>query len=93
MTYEGAELTKLAVNYYLSKQIEATNELARVAETLGIDWTEMIEGIRLDARIGAYLAPGDPRGGHLARDVKTIEKLLEEAECLVPKKTVSGQVR
>jgi UDPglucose 6-dehydrogenase len=83
MTYEGAELTKLAVNYYLSKQVEATNELVQIAKEMNIDWDEMIPGIKLDARIGAYLKPGDPRGGHLGRDVKTIEKLLEEV-CTTP---------
>jgi len=83
MSYESAELTKLAVNYFLAKQVEVTNDLAKIAEHVGADWVDMIEGIRLDARIGAYLLPGDPRGGHLGRDVKTIEKLLEEA-CTTP---------
>lgn len=81
MTYEEAELSKLAVNYLLSKQIEAVNDLHRVAWKLGAMWENMIEGLRLDGRLGAYLRPGEP-GGHLPRDVRTIERLLEEAECL-----------
>jgi len=89
MTYESAELTKLAINYYLSKQIEATNELARVADRVGASWHDMIEGIKLDARMGAYLVPGDPRGGHLARDVKTIEKMLGGNGCMTHSSSVA----
>ena len=80
MTYEEAELSKLAVNYLLSKQIEAVNDLDRVAQKFGARWENMIKGLRLDGRLGAYLRPGEP-GGHLPRDVRTIERLLEEAEC------------
>lgn len=85
MSYESAELTKLAINYYLAKQIEVTNALAAVARHIGADWTEMIPGLRLDARIGpqAYIRPGEV-GGHLPRDVRTIERLLKEAECSTP---------
>jgi len=89
MTYESAELTKLAINYYLSKQIEATNELARVADRVGASWHDMIEGIKLDKRMGGYLIPGDPRGGHLARDVKTIEKMLGGNECMTHSSSVA----
>jgi UDPglucose 6-dehydrogenase len=79
MSFESAELSKLAINYYLAKQIEATNALAAVARHIGADWDEMIPGLRLDARIGqyAYIRPGEA-GGHLARDVRTIERLLKE---------------
>lgn len=77
MNYESAELTKLAINYYLAKQIEVTNELAGLAEKLGANWPDMIPGLRRDARIGHYLRPGEI-GGHLPRDVRTIVKLLKE---------------
>jgi UDPglucose 6-dehydrogenase len=80
MSYESAELSKLAINYYLAKQIETTNELAAVARHVGADWDEMIPGLHLDARIGAhaYIRPGEV-GGHLPRDVRTIERLIKEA--------------
>lgn len=79
MGIESAELCKLAINYYLAKQIETTNDLASVANNIGADWDEIIPGLRLDKRIGehAYIQPG-PVGGHLPRDVKTIEKLKAE---------------
>jgi UDPglucose 6-dehydrogenase len=80
MSYESAELSKLAINYYLAKQIETTNALAAVARHVGANWDEMIPGLRLDARIGAhaYIRPGEV-GGHLPRDVRTIERLIKEA--------------
>lgn len=77
MSYESAELTKLAINYYLAKQVEATAELARVAEAVGADWSAMVEAISLDKRIGSYLKPGVV-GGHLPRDVHTIERILRD---------------
>jgi UDPglucose 6-dehydrogenase len=85
MSYESAELSKLAINYYLAKQIETTNALAAVARHVGADWDEMAPGLRLDARIGphAYIRPGEP-GGHLPRDIRTVERLLGEARCLTP---------
>jgi UDPglucose 6-dehydrogenase len=82
MSFESAELSKLAINYLLAKQLEAANALAAVARHIGADWDEMIPGLRLDARIGqhAYIRPGEV-GGHLPRDVRTIERLLKEATC------------
>lgn len=76
MGYESAELSKLAVNYLLAAQIEASNVLAGIARKVGADWNEMMPGLRLDARIGqtAYIKPGAV-GGHLPRDVRTIERL------------------
>lgn len=76
MGYESAELSKLAVNYLLAAQIEAANVLAGIARKVGADWSEMMPGLRLDARIGqtAYIKPGAV-GGHLPRDVRTIERL------------------
>ena len=76
MSYESAELSKLAVNYLLAAQIEAANVLDAVARKVGADWNEMMPGLRLDARIGprAYIKPGIV-GGHLPRDIRTIERL------------------
>jgi UDP-glucose 6-dehydrogenase len=88
MTYEEAELTKLAVNYYLAKQVEATQDLARVADLIGAKWENLIPGLETDGRLGAYLKRGTV-GGHLPRDVKTIEKLLEEAGCSMRSSSVA----
>lgn len=77
MSYESAELSKLALNYLLARSIKTANDLKRVAETVGADWKAVEPVIRADRRIGkhAYIHPGEA-GGHLPRDVKTIERLL-----------------
>ena len=79
MTYEEAELTKCAINFFLAAQVEATAALARAAEKLGVDWSKVAEAVAGDARIGkhAYLRPGKINQ-HLARDCATIGKILEE---------------
>lgn len=75
MSYESAELVKLAINYYLAKQVETTAALYQASKLVGADWQEMLPGISSDARMGAYLKPGSV-GGHLPRDVRTIEGIL-----------------
>jgi hypothetical protein len=76
MRYEGAELCKLAINYNLAKQIETANELALVADAVGASYSEMVDALRGDHRIGnGYIIPGNINQ-HLKRDVDTVEKLL-----------------
>lgn len=79
MSYESAELSKLALNYFLAAQIEAANVLNGIARTVGADWNEVMSGLRSDARIGesAYIRPGVV-GGHLPRDIRTIERLRKQ---------------
>jgi UDPglucose 6-dehydrogenase len=81
MSYESAEMCKLAVNYYLAKQVETTNKLATVAKLVGADWSDMIPALRADYRIGqSYIVPGTIEGSHLVRDVKTIDQLTPDEE-------------
>ena len=60
MNYESAELSKMAINYFLAKQLETTNQLAKVANLVRADWSSIIPGLQMDRRIGnrAYLQPG-----------------------------------
>lgn len=76
MSYESAELSKLAVNYLLAAHIQAANELAYIASQIGADWEEILPSLWSDKRIGehAYIRPG-VIGGHLPRDVDTINRL------------------
>lgn len=78
MSYESAELAKIAINYFLSVQIDTTNELSLVAEDVGASWEDVASALRGDARIGphAYLRPGQPNQ-HLTRDVNTVEVLTD----------------
>ena len=79
MSYESAELAKLAINYFLTAQITTTNILAGVAEKIGADWNDVARALHNDKRIGkyAYLRPGKANQ-HLNRDVTTIRVLYDK---------------
>lgn len=74
MSYEAAELTKIAINIYLAAQVSVTNTLSEIAEKIGADWNEIIPALQLDKRIGkeAYLQHGYGLSQHLERDLKTL---------------------
>lgn len=81
MSYESAELAKIAINSYLASSVCVTNTLAELCESLGADWSEIRPVLQLDKRIGphAYLQPGlGLTGGHLSRDLATLKALSME---------------
>ena len=78
--YESAELSKISVNIQLSATVTATNLLSEICEKTKANWSEIIETLRLDKRIGkhAYISPGlGISGGNLERDIQTTKKLVE----------------
>lgn len=77
MSYESAELAKIALNIYLTAQVCTTNTLAAIADKIGANWNDIIPALQTDKRIGkdAYLKPGNGIGPHLMRDVKLINKI------------------
>ena len=80
MRYESAELTKTAVNFYLSTSVTYANTMADLCEAAGADWSEMVPALRLDARIGpkAYIQPSlGLAGGNLERDLVTLRTAAE----------------
>jgi UDPglucose 6-dehydrogenase len=81
MRYESAELTKIAINVFLTASVSATNMLAELCEKVGADWNEIVPTLRLDKRIGphAYLSPGlGLAGGNLERDLQAIKTMAAE---------------
>ncbi len=81
MSYESAELTKLAANYILSASITAANSLADLAPRLGANWQQMEPALRADQRIGAkaYITAGLGIGGaNLTRDLHGIKAMADE---------------
>lgn len=79
MSYESAELTKIAINLYLASSITTSNTLSRICEKINANWSEIMPALKLDKRIGrfAYLKPGlGITGGNIERDVTTIKKIL-----------------
>jgi nucleotide sugar dehydrogenase len=64
-TLEAAELVKLAGMVYRDVNIALANEIARYAETVGVDLHSIIKAINSDGE-AAMLLPGIGVGGHCA---------------------------
>ncbi len=80
MSYESAELTKLAANFVLSANITAANSLADLAQRLGANWEHIEAALRQDQRIGAkaYISAGLGIGGaNLTRDLHGIKEMAD----------------
>jgi UDPglucose 6-dehydrogenase len=76
--FESAELSKLAMNFFLATTITATNTLSVLAAKLGANWNEISHALKMDKRIGnyAYLTPGLGIGGsNIIRDLMEIKRL------------------
>ena len=69
-----AEFTKLSISGMLATRISYINDLAVVAEKLGIDIASVRQGMADDNRIGsAYLSPGAGFGGeNFSHDILTL---------------------
>ncbi|WP_136254550.1 nucleotide sugar dehydrogenase [Onishia niordana] len=71
MPRRAAELTKLAINGMLATRISYMNDIAGLADTLGVDVEYVRQGMGADPRIGyEYLYPGCGFGGpNFSRDL------------------------
>ncbi|RTR05088.1 nucleotide sugar dehydrogenase [Halomonas nitroreducens] len=71
MPRRAAELTKLAINGMLATRISYMNEIAGLADSLGVDVEHVRQGMGADTRIGyEYLYPGCGFGGpNFSRDL------------------------
>lgn len=69
--YNSAELSKIAINLFLTASITTTNTINELSNKINADWTDLKKILQLDKRIGkyAYLKPGlGISGGNLERD-------------------------
>ena len=85
MSFESAELCKLAINIILASNISAANTIASIAEKIDADYSKILEALRLDKRIGnsSYIVPGlGISGGNLERDIYTTKDLIRENKIL-----------
>ena len=80
MGIRDAELTKYAANAMLATKISFMNEMANLAEQLGVDIEHVRTGIGSDSRIGySYIYPGCGYGGSFfPNDVKTLINMGKE---------------
>ena len=75
MTYQSAELTKIAINIFLISSITCSNFLSSLSKKINANWDDITKSLRLDKRIGkfAYLKPNmGLSGGNLERDLTSI---------------------
>jgi UDPglucose 6-dehydrogenase len=80
MSRTEAELTKLAVNCFLTTKISYANMVGDIANRLGCDANTVLSAIGTDSRIGnKYLKPGFGFGGPcFPRDNRALAKCGEE---------------
>lgn len=78
MSFESAEMTKIAINIYLAASVCTTNTIAELARSLGAQWDDIVPALRSDRRIGefAYLTPGlGLSGGNIERDLASFIRI------------------
>ncbi len=70
----SSEMVKYACNAYLATRISFVNEISEISEKVNADIHAILEGMKLDKRIGSlYLNPGPGFGGPcLAKDLKSL---------------------
>ncbi|MDN5511326.1 nucleotide sugar dehydrogenase [Acinetobacter sp.] len=75
-----AEFTKLSISGMLATRISYINDLAVVAEKLGIDIEHVRQGMAADSRIGSfYLYPGAGFGGeNFSHDILTLSNTVSD---------------
>ena len=76
MSWESAEMSKIAVNMMLASQVDYTNMMSEACRKVGAKWADVSKALHLDKRIGpeAYLTPGRWQDSlHLLRDWHTLQ--------------------
>lgn len=78
MSWESAEMSKIAVNMMLAAQVDYTNMMSEACRKAGAKWVDVSKALHHDKRIGpeAYLTPGRWQDSlHLLRDWHTLQGL------------------
>ncbi|SPF52691.1 UDP-glucose 6-dehydrogenase YwqF [Candidatus Desulfosporosinus infrequens] len=83
---KSSEMVKYACNAYLATRISFINEIAEISEKVNADIHAILQGMKLDKRIGShYLNPGPGFGGPcLAKDLKSLICFAGKANASLP---------
>ncbi|MGC8971885.1 MAG: UDP-glucose dehydrogenase family protein [bacterium] len=75
-----AQIIKYASNAFLAARISFINEIADICDHIGVNISDVIEGMKYDKRIGGeYLSPGIGFGGPcLIKDLSAFIKMAEK---------------
>ncbi|MHB8076503.1 UDP-glucose dehydrogenase family protein [Desulfosporosinus fructosivorans] len=82
----SSEMVKYACNAYLATRISFINEISEISEKVNADIHAILQGMKLDKRIGShYLNPGPGFGGPcLAKDLKSLINFAGKANADLP---------
>jgi UDPglucose 6-dehydrogenase len=82
----SSEMVKYACNAYLATRISFINEISEISEKVNADIHAILEGMKLDKRIGGlYLNPGPGFGGPcLSKDLKSLISFASKANAELP---------
>ncbi|MDR3601115.1 MAG: UDP-glucose/GDP-mannose dehydrogenase family protein [Desulfosporosinus sp.] len=82
----SSEMVKYACNAYLATRISFINEISEISEKVNADVHAILEGMKLDKRIGElYLNPGPGFGGPcLTKDLKSLISFAGKANAELP---------
>ena len=82
----SSEMVKYACNAYLATRISFINEISEISQKVNADIHAILQGMKLDKRIGShYLNPGPGFGGPcLAKDLKSLICFAGKANASLP---------
>lgn len=82
----SSEMVKYACNAYLATRLSFINEISEISEKVNADIRAILQGMKLDKRIGShYLNPGPGFGGPcLAKDLKSLICFAGKANADLP---------
>jgi len=81
MNYLSAEISKIAINLFLSSSVTIANLLSRLSDKIGANYFDIEKSLRTDMRIGkySYLTAGlGISGGNIERDLINLEKIFSK---------------
>lgn len=85
MNIKEAEMVKFVANSYLAMRISFINEMSNLCKTIGVNISNVIDGVKYDERIGEkYFKSGIGYGGScLPKDTRAILKFSESKNSIL----------